>query len=158
MKHHELCEQPYFVRWWDHGYELKSLLLIVGWKGTSVSLNIWAVYKWKQLTTSTIICLTYIIYIYIYMFLIESNLLLIIGFECTKHIGMVYMSAQSIILYLCLRAVHAMIPCGTTTCVMYARQHTESLWCRCQGNGQVHTVVQRIPGYSRHFPHNEAKI
>ena len=97
-------------------------------------------------------------HIYIYMFLIESNLLLIIGFECTKHIGMVYMSAQSIILYLCLHAVHAMIPCGTTTCVMYARQHTESLWCRCQGNGQVHTVVQRIPGYSRHFPHNEAKI
>ena len=21
MTHHELCEQPYFVRWWDHGYE-----------------------------------------------------------------------------------------------------------------------------------------
>ena len=25
MKHHELCEQPYFVRWWDHGYELCKL-------------------------------------------------------------------------------------------------------------------------------------
>ena len=21
VTHHELCEQPHFVRWWDHGYE-----------------------------------------------------------------------------------------------------------------------------------------
>ena len=94
--------------------------------------------------------------IYIYIILTESKASGYIWYWLHKiHRYSVYASLQYNPIFIS-HVFHTMTPCGTTTCVMYARQHTESPWCRCQGNGQVHTVIQRIPGYSQHFPYNQA--